>query len=81
MIYYKSLYMKDRSSGVMNKLELTSKQLEFLKYAILWYESNDKEEEKLCQEIETKIYELQEQDALRIIGAMKAQAKRPTAEW
>ena len=73
--------MKEWSNGNMNKLELTSKQLEFLKYAILWYESNDKEEEKLCQEIETKIYELQEQDALRIIGAKKAQAKRPTAEW
>ena len=73
--------MKGRSSGNMNKLELSNKQLEFLKYAILWYESNDKEEEKLCQEIETKIYELQEQNALRIIGAMKAQAKRPTAEW
>ena len=65
----------------MNKLELTNKQLEFLKYTILWYDTNDEEEEELCQEIETKIYELQEQDALRIIGAMKAQAKRPTAEW
>ena len=55
----------------MNKLELTSRQLEFLKYAILWYESNDKEEEKLCQEIETKIYELQEKDALRVLGGLK----------
>ena len=65
----------------MNKLELTNKQLEFLKYTILWYDTNDEEEEELCQEIETKIYELQEQNALRIIGAKKAQAKRPTAEW
>ena len=71
MRYYKSFYMKDRSKCIMNKLELTSKQLEFLKYAILWYESNDKEEEKLCQEIETKIYELQEKDALRVLGGLK----------
>ena len=55
----------------MNKLELTNKQLEFLKYTILWYDTNDEEEEELCQEIETKIYELQEQNALRIIGAKK----------
>ena len=26
-------------------------------------------------------YELQEQDALRIIGALEAQAKQPKAEW
>ena len=81
MRYYKSLYMKDRSSGVMNKLELTSKQLEFLKFVIQDFEYNDDEEKNMINQIETMIYELQEQDALRIIGALKAQAKQPKAEW
>ena len=40
MRYYKSLYMKDRSSGVMNKLELTDIQrrnLEILVFDALFY--------------------------------------------
>ena len=81
MRYYKSFYMKDRSKCIMNKLELTSKQLEFLKFVIQDFEYNDNEEKNMIDQIEAMIYELQEQDALRIIGALKAQAKRPTAEW
>ena len=81
MRYYKSLNMKDRSNGNMNKLELTSKQLEFLKFVIQDFEYNDNEEKNMIDQIEAMIYELQEQDALRIIGTLKAQAKRPTAEW
>ena len=40
MRYYKSLYMKDKSSGVMNKLELTDIQrrnLEILVFDALFY--------------------------------------------
>ena len=40
MRYYKSLFMKDRSSGVMNKLELTDIQrrnLEILVFDALFY--------------------------------------------
>ena len=73
--------MKEWSNGNMNKLELSNKQLEFLKFVIQDFEYNDNEEKNMIDQIETMIYELQEQDALRIIGAMKAQAKRPTAEW
>ena len=65
----------------MNKLELSNKQLEFLKFVIQDFEYNDNEEKNMIDQIEAMIYELQEQDALRIIGAMKAQAKRPIAEW
>ena len=65
----------------MNKLELTSKQLEFLKFVVQDFEYNDNEEKNMIDQIEAMIYELQEQDALRIIGTLKAQAKRPTAEW
>ena len=73
--------MKEWSNGNMNKLELSNRQLEFLKFVIQDFEYNDNEEKNMIDQIEAMIYELQEQDALRIIGAMKAQAKRPTAEW
>ena len=62
-------------------INLNDEQLEFLKYVIQDFEYNDNEEKNMIDQIEAMIYELQEQDALRIIGAMKAQAKRPTAEW
>ena len=63
--------MKEWSNGNMNKLELTSKQLEFLKFVIQDFEYNDNEEKNMIDQIEAMIYELQEQDALRIIGALK----------
>ena len=65
----------------MNKLELTNKQLEFLKFVIQDFEYNDNEEKNMIDQIEAMIYELQEQDALRVIGILKAQAKQPKAEW
>ena len=46
------------------KIEVNKEQLEILKYAILWYECNDKEEERIVDEIETKLYNAQEQDLL-----------------
>ena len=55
----------------MNKLELSNKQLEFLKFVIQDFEYNDNEEKNMIDQIEAMIYELQEQDALRIIGALK----------
>ena len=47
------------------KIEVNKEQLEILKYAILWYECNDKEEERIVDELETKLYNAQEQDLLR----------------
>ena len=47
------------------KIEVNKEQLELLKYAILWYECNDKEEERICEELETKLYNAQEQDLPR----------------
>ena len=63
--------MKEWSNGNMNKLELSNKQLEFLKFVIQDFEYNDNEEKNMIDQIEAMIYELQEQDALRIIGALK----------
>ena len=52
------------------KIEVNKVQLELLKYAILWYECNDKEEERICEELETKLYNAQEQDLLRSFSNM-----------
>jgi hypothetical protein len=52
------------------KIEVNKEQLELLKYAILWYECNDEEEERICEELETKLYNAQEQDLLRSVTNM-----------
>ena len=49
------------------KIEVNKKQLEILKYAVLWYECNDKEEEELIEQLEVKLYNAQEQDLLRSV--------------
>ena len=62
-------------------LELNAEQLEFLKFIIQDFEYNDSNERAMIEAIESKIYNLQEQDALRLAGILKAQAKQPKAEW
>ena len=52
------------------KIEVNKEQLELLKYAILWYECNDKEEERICEELEQKLYNAQEHDLLRSFSNM-----------
>ena len=63
------------------KLELTSKQLDFLKFIIQDFEYNDNEERTMIEQIEAKIYDLQEKEALNLIGILNAQSKRPKEEW
>ena len=52
------------------QIEINKEQLELLKYAVLWYECNDQEEERICEELETKLYNAQEQDLLRSVTNM-----------
>ena len=52
------------------KLDLNKEQLELLKYAVLWYESNDSEEEELMQQIEAKIYKAQEEQMLNVLKGL-----------
>ena len=47
------------------QIDLNKEQLELLKYAILWYECNDENEERVCEELEQKLYNAQEEDLLR----------------
>ena len=63
------------------KLELNKDQLELLKFMVLNFESNDDKEEQIIQAIEAKIYDLQEKEALNLIGILNAQSKRPQGEW
>ena len=63
------------------KLELNKDQLELLKFVVLNFETNDDEEEQILQAIEEKIYDLQEKEALKLVGILNAQAKQPTMEW
>lgn len=63
------------------KLELTSKQLDFLKFIIQDFEYNDDKERTMIEQIEAKIYDLQEKEALNLIGILNAQSKRPKEEW
>jgi len=52
------------------QIEINKKQLEILKYAVLWYECNDKEEEELIEQLEVKLYNAQEQDLLRSVTTL-----------
>ena len=54
----------------MEKIEFNNEQLELLKYVVLWYESNDSEEEELIQQIEAKIYQAQENQALKLLTGL-----------
>ena len=63
------------------KLELNKDQLELLKFIVLNFETNDDEEGQILQAIEGKIYDLQEKEALKLVGILNAQAKQPSMEW
>ena len=52
------------------QIDLNKEQLELLKYAILWYECNDENEERVCEELEQKLYNAQEEDLLRSFTKM-----------
>ena len=52
------------------QIEINKKQLELLKYAVLWYECNDKEEEELIEQLEVILYNAQEQDLLRSVTTL-----------
>ena len=53
------------------QIEVNKEQLELLKYAVLWYECKDQEEEELMSQIEEKIYNAQEDQALRVLHGLR----------
>jgi len=63
------------------KLELSKEQLELLEFIIEDFEYQDDEERSLIEGIQSQIYDVKEEELLRAIGILKAQAKQPTMEW
>ena len=63
------------------KLELSIEQLELLEFIIEDFEYQDDEERSLIEGIQSQIYDVKEEELLRVIGILKAQAKQPTMEW
>ena len=63
------------------KLELNKEQLEFLSFILSEFEYNDDKERTLIEQIEAKVYDVREEDILRAMNILKAQAKQPTMEW
>ena len=63
------------------KLELNTEQLEFLSFILSEFEYEDDKERTLIEQIEAQIYNVREEDLLRVTKILKAQAKQPTMEW
>ena len=63
------------------KLELSKEQLELLEFIIEDFEYQDDEERSLIEGIQSQIYDVKEEDLLRVIGILKAQASQPNMEW
>ena len=59
------------------KLELNTEQLEFLSFILSEFEYNDDKERSLIEQIEAKVYDVREEDILRAMNILKAQAKQP----
>ena len=63
------------------KLELNQEQLELLEFVIQEFKCQDDTERNLIEGIVSQIYDVKEEELLRAIGILNAQAKRPVAEW
>ena len=55
----------------MEKLTFNNEQLEFLKFIVQDFEYNDNKGRDLINQIEAKIYDLQEKELLRTINLLK----------
>ena len=62
-------------------LKLTTEQLELLEFVIAEFKCQDDTERDLIEGIVSQIYDVKEEELLRVIGILKAQAKQPKAEW
>ena len=55
----------------MEKLTFNNEQLEFLKFIVQDFEYNDDHEKYMIEQIENKIYQAQENQALRVLHGIK----------
>ena len=56
--------------GLMEKLTFNNEQLEFLKFIVQDFEYNDDHERYMIEQIENKIYQAQENQALKLLSGM-----------
>ena len=63
------------------KLELNTEQLELLEFILSEFEYEDDKERTLIEQSEAQIYNVREEDILRAMNILKAQAKQPNMEW
>ena len=54
----------------MEKITFNNEQLEFLKFMVQSFEYNEDHEEYMIQQIENKIYQAQEHQALRVLHGL-----------
>ena len=63
------------------KLELNTEQLELLEFILSEFEYDDDKERTLIEQIEAQIYNVREEDLLRVAKILKAQSQQPTPQW
>ena len=63
------------------KLELNTEQLELLEFILSEFEYEDDKERTLIEQIEAQIYDVKEEDLLRVAKILKAQSQQPTPQW
>ena len=56
--------------GLMEKIKFNNEQLEFLKFIVQDFEYNDDHERYMIEQIENKIYQAQENQALKLLSGM-----------
>ena len=54
----------------MESITFTKEQLEFLNFVVKDFEYNDNAERELIEQIEAKIYEAQEEQAIRVLQGL-----------
>ena len=63
------------------KLELNTEQLELLEFILSEFEYEDDKEKTLIEQMEAQIYNVREEDLLRVAKILKAQSQQPTPQW
>jgi len=58
------------SGGLMEKITFNNEQLEFLKFIVQDFEYNDDHERYMIEQIENKIYQAQEHQALKLLTGL-----------
>ena len=75
------LFQQSTQQRQKMKLELNTEQLELLEFILSEFEYEDDKERTLIEQIEAQIYNVREEDLLRVAKILKAQSQQPTPQW